>query len=76
MGGHLEIGYGECWERGEPRPGGREKAKKKKNLKKLKRKGRHCQEVGPNAGQCHNRPREARTSREETRRELLPGHVR
>lgn len=52
MGGHLEIGYGECWERGEPRPGGREKAKKK-NLKKLKRKGRHCQEVGPNAGQCH-----------------------
>lgn len=53
-----------------------EKKLKKKNLKKLKRKGRHCQEVGPNAGQCHNRPREARTSREETRRELLPGHVR
>lgn len=53
-----------------------EKKLKKKNLKKLKRKGRHCQEVGPNAGQCHNRPRGARTSREETRRELLPGHVR
>lgn len=53
-----------------------EKKLKKKTLKKLKRKGRHCQEVGPNAGQCHNRPREARTSREETRRELLPGHVR
>lgn len=45
------------------------KLKKKKNLKKLKRKGRHCQEVGPNA-------RGERTSREETRRELLPGHVR